>query len=88
VSCVLGLSEAAIARLATLTLQEEVLDELDRLADDPSGLRVRGVPPTAVHDFTRAEGDVVHYVFAHIEPDVPANTLRVLAIGLVTRHVT
>ena len=65
-------------------LQEEALDEAERLADDPGRLVQRGSLPGYVHDFTRDRGGVLYYVFL-LERDDSHQVLTVKDIGLVMK---
>jgi hypothetical protein len=80
---VLAFNEQARAALLRLEpwLQEEVLDELDRLAHNPGHLRRAGASPASVADFTRDHEGRRHYVFLSIELDPAAKTLGLIDIG-------
>ena len=67
-------------------LQEEVFDELDELARDPSRLVYRTTSPGAVYDFIRRRGDSVHYVFLTVDRDDAAQLLQVLDVGHLSRR--
>jgi len=61
-------------------LQEETLDELDRLAADPPA-PARHLAGAAVHDFVRERGHERFYVFITVIPDRANMALRVSEIG-------
>jgi len=76
------LSERALAglRKMELWLQEETLDELDRLtAQQP--FPGRRIGELIVRDFVRERGTNRHYVFLTLFPNAPAQTLTVSNIG-------
>ena len=79
----LRLAGDAIADLRDLEiwLQEEVLDELDRLIDDPAMLSQRRTTPTVVFDFTRDRAGDRHYVFVRLNVDEARHQVRVLGIS-------
>ena len=66
-------------------LAEEVLDELDRLAEKPETLVQRGVLPGLVHDFERTRELKRHYVCMVLDRDHVNQTLTVNDIGHVIR---
>ena len=76
------LSERARAGLSKMdiVLQEETLDELDRLASQPK-VRGRRVGEAVVCDFVRDRGAERAYVFLTVFPDEASHTLRVRDIG-------
>lgn len=78
----LNLTAKARADLRALDvwLQEEVLDELDYLADDPPRPRSAS-DPEIVHDFERTKGGVRHVVFLRCWCDAANATLAVLRIA-------
>ena len=84
-----SLSVAADARAALasleLWLQEQTLDEIERVLHEPSLLVPRRGEELVIHDFTRAHAGRTHYVFLTIRPDHPAASLEVLAIGHFAR---
>ena len=63
------LAPKAVAGLAALdgALQEAVLDELDRLAADPSLIGLRGSVTASVYDLTRRVGNATVYVFITVD---------------------
>jgi hypothetical protein len=65
-------------------LQEEVLDELELLAADPSRLRV-DVDGRAAHDFERVDGGIRHVVFLRVLRDDPRTLLILLGLGMYAR---
>jgi hypothetical protein len=77
-------SRAALLRL-DVWLQEETLDELDRLAERPGQLRRSGTSPICVADFTRDHGHERHYVFLSIELNPSARSLEVVGIATYSR---
>jgi plasmid stabilization system protein ParE len=83
VSYVLAFSRRALEDLRQLPvwLQEETLDQIERIAEDPSRLVRRGRLPTSVFDFIATRPPETHYIFLTLEPDPPANVLRVLTLG-------
>lgn len=75
------LSERALAGLRRMEpwLQEETLDELDRLtADPPKGRRIG---EAIVCDFVRDRGPHRFYVFITLFPDLTTQVLRISEIG-------
>jgi hypothetical protein len=67
-------------------LQEEILDELERLLAHPERLIVRGGDGLAVHDFARKTANVSHLVFLTIRPDGVSGILNLLRLGHVERQ--
>jgi hypothetical protein len=80
-----GLAIGEQARAALLRLdpwpQEEILDELDRLAEHPGQLRRGGASPVSIADLTRDREGQRHYVFLSIETDPATRTLAVVDVG-------
>lgn len=76
------LSERALAGLRRMQgwLQEETLDELDRLAAEPPPAG-RQVGDAVIRDFVRDRGTERFYVFVTLFPDATAKTLRISDIG-------
>lgn len=64
-------------------LQEDTLDELDRVAADPPARRTR--TGDLVHDFVRQRNGSTYYVFITIRPDAGSRVLRVKSIGVHVR---
>jgi hypothetical protein len=83
VSWAWAFSEQARAALLRLDvwLQEETLDELDRLAESPGQLRRGGASPVGIADFIRDHGPQRYYVFLSIELNPSTRVLEVIAIG-------
>lgn len=79
------LSERALIGLRKMEtwLQEETLDELDRLAAAPE-IRGRRVGEAVVFDFVRDRNAQRSYVFLTVFPDELTRTLRVRDIGSCT----
>lgn len=75
-------AKESIAKLE-LWLQEDLLDELDRVAADPHMLRRRGLRPGYVHDFTRVRSGTTHYIFLVMEMDATSNVLSLRQVGHV-----
>ena len=73
-------SRAALLRL-DIWLQEETLDELDRLAERPGQLRRSGASPVCIADFVRDQDQQRHYVFLSIELNPSSRTLEVIDVG-------
>ncbi len=67
-------------------LQEDVLDEVDRLVDSlpVPDVAQRLASGRTVDDLYRVVGGVKYYVFITTELDVAARELRVLSVGLFT----
>lgn len=82
-SWALAFNERARAALLRLDawLQEEILDELDRLAQNPGQLRRAGSSPICIADLTRDRQSQRHYVFLSIETNAGTRTLEVVDIG-------
>ena len=80
-----SLSVAADARAALASLdpwlQEETLDEIERLLHDPQRLTVRHGDVVSVYDFTRVIAGRTHYVFLTIRPNHTAANLELLRLG-------
>ena len=76
----------AIADLRALEpwLQEEVLDEFERLTADPSGLRV-DAGSFAVHDFERVIADAARLVFLRLYRYDAKRVLSILGIARYAR---
>ena len=68
-------------------LQEEVLDELDRLALNPGELRRSGASPSCIADLTRDHERQRYYVFLSIETNASTQTLEVVSIGHYSRAI-
>jgi hypothetical protein len=87
VSYALKFTERALAGMQRLDpwLQEEILDELDRLAAEPPAPQ-RRLGGAAVHDFTRDRGQNRHYVFITLLPNKTTQVLGVSEIGSFVRH--
>jgi hypothetical protein len=83
VSYSLSLAADASRALASLEawLQEETLDEIERLLHNPEQLTVRHGDVVAIHDFTRTHAGRTHYVFLTVRPDHPNRRLDVLRLG-------
>ena len=77
----------AIADLRELEpwLQEEVLDELDRLALQPPTPRPTAAEPEVVHDFERTSDRVRTIVFIRVRIERPRELLIVLGISAYSR---
>jgi hypothetical protein len=88
VSYTLFVDPRARAAFATLEiwLQEETLDEIERLLADPNALRLRRGEDIAVHDFKRARSGTEHYVFLTIRTDRAASRLEILTLGHVAKQ--
>lgn len=86
-SWVLAFNEQARAALRRIDpwLQEEILDELDRLAQNPGQLRRGGASPVSIADLTRDRDNQRHYIFLSIETDVSTRTLQIIDIGHFSR---
>lgn len=85
-SYTLELTEPAREDLRRLDvwLQEEVLDELDKYALNPS-LKKRRVGDV-VHDFLRTQSTDAYYIFITMREDAKAKCLRVKSIALFVRR--
>lgn len=62
-------------------LQEETLDEIESLVDDPTRLVFRGAARIAIHDFVRFYAGHKYTVFVRVQRDNAANLLRLRTIG-------
>jgi hypothetical protein len=73
----------AIADLRELEpwLQEEVLDELERLALQPPSPRPTAAEPEVVHDFERTSGNRRTIVFVRVRIEQSRELLIVLGIS-------
>ena len=82
-SYALELNDKAQRGLAALPpeLQEEVLDELDRLAAHPDLLVFRGTSPDAIHDVVQQVGGSRFYVFITAQRDDAAGVVWASSIG-------
>jgi hypothetical protein len=82
-SWALAFNEQARAALLRLDawLQEEILDELDRLAQSPGQLRRGGSSPVCIADLARDHDNRRHYVFLSIEANASSRTLEVVDVG-------
>jgi hypothetical protein len=84
-----ALAFSSVAREAfnrlEVALQEDVLDELDRLAAAADALPHRPLPLSALHDLRRDTADHADYVFLTLEYDPPQRTLTVRRLGHHTR---
>jgi hypothetical protein len=87
VSWGLSIARDAIADLGVLEpwLQEEVLDELERLCVSPPRPRPGSRGAEIVHDFERTSAGVRHVVFIRLRADESTSTLSVLSIVDVLR---
>lgn len=65
--------------------QEEVLDEIDRLAMTPTLIRVRRAGQPAIHDIIWTHGGIRHYAFLTIDRDDAHSFVRVLGIAHFAR---
>lgn len=65
-------------------LQEEVLDELEVLADDPTVLPTPSPGSDIVYGFSRSSGGTKHYVAVTLSRSDAARTLT--ALGITYRH--
>lgn len=65
-------------------LQEDVLDELDSLANGPESLRT-DASGEAIFDFARGEGAARHVIFLRLHRDDVNRVLTVLAIAAAHR---
>ena len=85
-SYALQITEPAQVGLRSLEswLQEETLDELDRLAANP-GILPRRRLGDVVHDFVRERAGVTYYVFLTIYPDEDKKVLRLDGVGVHAR---
>jgi len=82
VSFALDITEAGRADLRQLDtwLQEEILDELERLVVKPPTRRIAG--GDLVHDFTRTREGRTFYVFLRLKLVYTAELLRLKSIGV------
>ena len=85
----LAFNEQSRAALRSLDpwLQEEILDELDRLSVNPGQLRRGGASPVCIADLTRDQELRRHYVFLSIEINASNLTLEVVDIGHYSRAI-
>lgn len=65
-------------------LQEETLDEIERLTREPGVLVPRGIRPGLVYDFTRLRDGVTHYVFLIVEVDESSRHISLRQLGHVS----
>lgn len=88
-SWALAFNEQARAALLRLDawLQEEILEELDRLALKPEELRRGGASPACIADLTRDHANQRHYVFLSIGTNFSIRTLEVIDIGHYSRSI-
>lgn len=88
-SWALAFNEQSRAALFSLEawLQEEILDELDRLALNPGQLRRGGASPSCIADLARDHERQRHYVFLSIETNATTDTLEVVSIGHYSRAI-
>jgi hypothetical protein len=68
-------------RKLDLALQEEVLDAVDRIANDPGLLRRSRASPEWVFDFTCDVNGIRHYFFLTIRLNRTNQKLIVLKVG-------
>ena len=68
-------------------LQEETLDELDRIAADPPDPNPH-LAGAAICDFVRQRGTEKHYVFITVIPDANSGRLQISEIGGYIRRVS
>jgi plasmid stabilization system protein ParE len=88
VSYALAFSERALDDLRRLPawLQEDALDEIERLSENPDDRPARrGSLRAQVLDFMRKRPPETHYVFITFQADSSAKTLRVLTLGHYAR---
>ena len=85
----LAFNEPARAALLRLDpwLQEEILDELDRLAENAGQLHRGGASPVCIADLTRDHERQRHYAFLSIELNASTRTLEVVDIGHHSRAI-
>jgi len=83
----LAFTDDARATLRALDpwLQEEALDEIDRVAAAPQNLRPRRGASVVVHDFIRQGGGLWHYVFVELRADDASQTVEVVKVGHYAR---
>jgi hypothetical protein len=74
-------------RRLEVTLQEEVLDAVDRLAANPDLLRRSKASPEWVFDFNFDTGPDRHYFFLTIQLNRTAHKLIVLKLGHSSRAI-
>lgn len=88
-SYTLDLAGDAAADLRDLEpwLQEEVLDEIDRLAADPSVLRPRLPGGTVIHDVTRDHAGSRHYLFITVHRDDARRRVGVHSVAHYSRAI-
>ena len=86
-SWALRIAGDAIADLRSLDfwLQEEVLDEIDRLCHDPPRPRPSSRTGEIIRDFERTSGGVRQVVFLRLTRDEAKETLMVLGIAAIAR---
>lgn len=84
-SYALDLTDRAVEQLQTLDiwLQEEALDELDRIAAGEQSLSEK--VGTVVDDFVRVREGKKFYVFFTISVDASSRTIRVKQVGTHVR---
>jgi hypothetical protein len=70
-----------------VALQEEILDVLDRLADNPSLLRRSKASPEWAFDFTHDIAESRHYVFMTVRLNRTTSKLTVLKLGHSSRKI-
>ncbi len=63
----------------------ETLDELDRLAEDPSRIGRRGASTAPTYDFIRRSGGATVYVFLALDYDLARRHVEVLNVGHFVR---
>lgn len=66
-------------------LQEDVLDELDRLALAADLLPKRSLPLAQLYDLIRERAGIIHYVFLTLEYDPHRSVLQVQRLGYYGR---
>ena len=64
-----------------IPLQEDVLDEIERLCNDPSLLNRYSSIPAESFDVIREVGDRIYYVFVTVECDPRRKHIEVASIG-------
>lgn len=74
-----GDADADLRELETW-LQEETLDEVERVLHEPNILTPRA-GDVAVHDFVRIRGSTRHYVFLTVDLDRRRNVVEILGIA-------
>jgi plasmid stabilization system protein ParE len=88
VSYALVFSKRALDDLKQLPtwLQEDALDEIERLSQGPHHHPARrGTLRAQVFDFTRRRPPETHYVFLTFQSDASAKALRILTLGHFAR---